>query len=308
MTKITLGENIAAYRRKLGITQEELGKCVGVTTQAVSRWECGGTPDVELLPAIADRLHVSVDALFGRDGAEALDLSRLLTDEIARTPENQRMSAALNHIWAMQCQMSVCKYSDSMAFLKSLPITRRSANAASPASAEIAMTLPGGIAHYGLAEDMRYALLLARPENGFESALKDPDDYVRLFALLARPHYLDALLIPYTLRHGQPFTDRLAAARLQLPMDDMHRILEDLYDHNLLDRTEICDESSPLCTYTLHRHSTLITALFFCRQLMCSQGEPWMSISTDDQPLLPRRPGTDAILPRWNTQTIPENI
>ena len=69
MKKSTLGESIARFRRQAGITQEELGRGVGVTTQAVSRWECGGTPDVELLPAIADRLHVSVDALFGRDGA-----------------------------------------------------------------------------------------------------------------------------------------------------------------------------------------------------------------------------------------------
>jgi len=78
LTKNILGEQISKFRREAGLTQEELGKSVGVSTQAVSRWECGGMPDIEQLPAIADRLHVSIDALFGREGGEAFNLKELL--------------------------------------------------------------------------------------------------------------------------------------------------------------------------------------------------------------------------------------
>ena len=39
-----IGEHIKTYRLKKGITQEELGRQVGVTTQAVSKWERGGVP------------------------------------------------------------------------------------------------------------------------------------------------------------------------------------------------------------------------------------------------------------------------
>ncbi len=60
----TLGRKIKEFRVKKGITQEELGSLVGVTTQAVSKWERGGTPDAELLPDIARVLGVSIDALF----------------------------------------------------------------------------------------------------------------------------------------------------------------------------------------------------------------------------------------------------
>ena len=48
-----LGEQIAKYRKAAGLTQDELGKAVGISAQAVSRWECGGAPDITLLPAIA---------------------------------------------------------------------------------------------------------------------------------------------------------------------------------------------------------------------------------------------------------------
>lgn len=55
------------YRTQKGLTQEQLGQLLGVTTQAVSKWERGGTPDAELLPDISQALGVSIDALFGRE-------------------------------------------------------------------------------------------------------------------------------------------------------------------------------------------------------------------------------------------------
>ena len=68
------GEQIAKFRKAAGLTQEELGRAAGVSTQAVSRWECGGAPDVALLPAVADALGVTIDALFGREGGEKVDM------------------------------------------------------------------------------------------------------------------------------------------------------------------------------------------------------------------------------------------
>ena len=59
-----LGEQIAKYRKAAGLTQDELGKAVGISAQAVSRWECGGAPDITLLPDISARLGVTIDALF----------------------------------------------------------------------------------------------------------------------------------------------------------------------------------------------------------------------------------------------------
>ena len=73
-----LGRQIQKYRKGLDMTQKELGKAIGVSTQAVSQWECGGTPDVLLLPAIADTLKVTVDNLFGREGGEMQDMSGAL--------------------------------------------------------------------------------------------------------------------------------------------------------------------------------------------------------------------------------------
>ena len=67
MTTIqTIGVQIAKLRKEKNITQEELAKNLDISAQAVSKWENGGSPDLELLPKIADYFNVSIDYLFGR--------------------------------------------------------------------------------------------------------------------------------------------------------------------------------------------------------------------------------------------------
>lgn len=67
-----LGKTIASYRRKLGLTQEQLAQRLDVTNQAVSKWETDQScPDTLLLPRIADVFEISIDALFGRESVQA---------------------------------------------------------------------------------------------------------------------------------------------------------------------------------------------------------------------------------------------
>ena len=61
--KETLGQKIARLRKEKRYSQEDLAKKFNLTTQAVSKWENGGAPDVEMLPEIADYFDVSMDFL-----------------------------------------------------------------------------------------------------------------------------------------------------------------------------------------------------------------------------------------------------
>ena len=82
MAEHLLGASIAAYRKKAGMTQEDLGRALFVSGQAVSRWERGGTPDSDMLPKIADVLGISLDTLFGRSQTPQTQLETLLTQEL----------------------------------------------------------------------------------------------------------------------------------------------------------------------------------------------------------------------------------
>lgn len=64
--QLNIGTKIRELRHRDGRTQDNLAEALGVTAQAVSRWESGGSyPDMEIVPAIANYFHVSIDELFG---------------------------------------------------------------------------------------------------------------------------------------------------------------------------------------------------------------------------------------------------
>ena len=71
MENINLGGTIRLLRKKKGITQEALANAIGVTSQAVSKWEMNASyPDMALIPVLAGYFEVSMDTLFGYDMAE----------------------------------------------------------------------------------------------------------------------------------------------------------------------------------------------------------------------------------------------
>lgn len=69
--ELLIGRNIKRMRRERELTQEEVAAHLGISFQAISKWERGdGYPDITMLPAIANYFGVTVDALLGMDSIE----------------------------------------------------------------------------------------------------------------------------------------------------------------------------------------------------------------------------------------------
>lgn len=63
-----LGENILKLRKKIGLSQEQLGEQVNVTRQTISHWELNETaPNPQQLKLLSKTLHVSVDELLDNE-------------------------------------------------------------------------------------------------------------------------------------------------------------------------------------------------------------------------------------------------
>lgn len=106
MNEIKINEQIAFLRKQKGLTQEDLAKTLGVTNQAVSKWESAQCcPDIQLLPSIAKLFEVSVDELLGYTPASTSeDIVLMLCRKIEALPKGDdfgfvfRMAAALHAI------------------------------------------------------------------------------------------------------------------------------------------------------------------------------------------------------------------
>lgn len=68
---LKMGQNLRALRQTKDLTQEELAEAIGVSPQAISRWENDvALPDVARLPGMADFFDVTLDELVGRDSED----------------------------------------------------------------------------------------------------------------------------------------------------------------------------------------------------------------------------------------------
>ena len=82
---MNIGQKIKALRQENNLTQEDLAEALGVSFQAVSRWENGTTyPDITLLPIIASMFDVTIDYLFDMDTYK-------INDEINKIKEQDDM-------------------------------------------------------------------------------------------------------------------------------------------------------------------------------------------------------------------------
>ena len=98
---LQLGATIARLRKEKGLTQEELATTLGVSNQAVSKWEAGKCyPDLEWIPALARLFGISIDALFAQkeeESSSAIDapLDGELLQALRIAQEKQMLSVSV---------------------------------------------------------------------------------------------------------------------------------------------------------------------------------------------------------------------
>lgn len=272
-----LGEQIAKFRKALGMTQEDLGKAVGISAQAVSRWECGGAPDVTLLPAVADALGVTIDALFGREGGERIDIEDAVRRWMLTIPQGQRVDRLCRLVWAAagpvisskpEDQLDISGYescceTESTEDGKPVRWLRRTR-----------ITTEDGIILGVRADDMSFAAVFPEPEKGWEAFLENSERYRRLFGVLARPHCLELL----EHLHGKPpfplrrYTPGAVARPMGLDPEEAERLLDDLAGLGVLSRAELETEDGLLHAYLLDGDEALVPFLYLARWLTTDGG------------------------------------
>lgn len=263
-----IGEQIAKFRKERALTQEELGKAVGVSTQAVSRWECGGAPDVALLSAIADKLGVTIDALFGREGGVVEDMAGEVRRWLLSVPEGRKMDALGRLVWEATKAIG-CRWLEQpeMRYMERCTLSPDGMGEEVLLRTVLALESEGLIFGVG-AEEMSFMSVWPRPEAGWAAYFAAMEDYRRLFRVLAKPNCLELLQYLHDEPEPRHYAARALAARLDMPAEEVGRLLEELKGAHLVRTQEVELDSGPTTVYTVHQNWAFVPFLYFARCFM----------------------------------------
>jgi len=244
-----IGTIIAELRKKKGVKQDDVAKAVGVSAQAVSKWENGGTPDAELLPVIADYLGVSIDRLFGRMIADYSDIETEVRKYVAQPIDDafdiyfntddvdEEKSCAVSAA-AMERLRQVCWAANlglfSTKLLEQMGTDPKMMIDALWNDNDAAMeTLSKSISNSGIVllspmRAMPYFMLCLEPRDGWRDGLLSAKEYAEVFEALGDPNILNCLFFIHSKDEKKKFSREHFAKELELTNEHADEILERL--------------------------------------------------------------------------------
>lgn len=228
----TIGKQIASLRKEKGIKQEELAKYVGVSTQAVSKWENGGVPDIELLPKIADFFAVSIDSLFSRNISDS-NLQSTLMKKIIETPDEQKIKTAFNLCYDIErALMPYPKYTDK----GSIEDYEKEIDCSAQHYSSVMRD--EGFTRMGIANCSQYFLLVPNPRST-NDAYFNGVDYPAFFKNMSDKAFFDACVFLNQRDTKKSFTPMLLVKKLGIDAQKADEILKTLKKYHLVSTSQI---------------------------------------------------------------------
>lgn len=249
-----IGQNIAKLRREKQIRQEELANHVGVSAQAVSKWENGGMPDTDLLPKIADFFGVSVDALFGRDPVKSGSLWRTLVEAVSGDDE---LTNAFN-----VCSMLVQAIGADESSEQPDPIILEDGLTSQSVSTQRGC----GFARILVQKDFPYFLLM--PDfSEKKGELYSIASLPALFRDLGDEKFFRALSWLMTRESGKAFTSNLLVKKLGFTQEETAAVIEKLKKYGLLSSSAAEIDEEETVMYKTEYSQSFAAMIRFAREL-----------------------------------------
>lgn len=211
-------------RKSKGVTQEQLAEAVGVTPQAVSKWEMNGFPDTPLLPLIADFLGVTVDRLFGREKEET-DIRDRVVKHISALPEEERL----------QFGMDICRaiaIATGMLIPEYVPVSKsRFSDTENNIYSQIETDY--GCIQARLNANLQYFVMMPEPKEGCDKILCYNQRYVDFFKFLSKPNVLKTLYFLNGKGKNVYFTADAISKELGISLKEAESIIEEMAELKL---------------------------------------------------------------------------
>lgn len=273
---MSLSQNIKHFRIKRNMTQEQLADIIGVSPQAVSKWERSETyPDGALLLPLAQALEVSLDVLFDHTAVSMEDISRRIITLFRGRGSAECFAFARELGWQIEKAFFFRRDHTAEDYVPGEMETLR----------EPSFTLTDHgftLISNGKAP---FFTLFPEPEDGYAPALGDGSEIAALFARLAAPHVLPALLFLHRQTEGYVFAPDILTRACGIGEHALDGVLEAMTVLRVVRAKPLQIDGVPLVLYEFTPRHELI-ALLLMTQLTCYKGSYTLTSYGRRKPLL----------------------
>ena len=257
MYQNTIGNKIRDLRMSRNMTQAELGKVVGVSMQAVSKWERGGLPDIGVLIVLANYFHISLDEMLGRKSHDEASLNDTIYDAVLHCAPEETFERACGFCW------SAMKGTTGIPDIEAMGYTA----ARSLENSRCRIATNEGIAYGILTEDLHMLSILPEPKDGFSAALGNLDEYAGLFRFLGDP---DTLRLFYFIgtRPQSLFSKQLAVQETGMAENKVDRVFSAFVERGWLTVENADTDSGAITLYRPVYQPSFIFFMLYARELL----------------------------------------
>ncbi|MDY2902630.1 MAG: helix-turn-helix transcriptional regulator [Bacilli bacterium] len=244
---MNIGVKIKDLRLKNKLTQDDLAKNLNVSIQAVSKWENGGTPDIELLPKIAKYFKVSTDFLLGIDVDNEKNIENALYKYITSFSADQR----IKQIYKLGFIMSVASREEY--------VKQASIDELIDEGAECSCVVSNdGIMITSLKNDNN--LFICLPKNShsnYLSLIKNEKKQRLLCKFLSDELFYKVLIFLYSKIHGN-FNEQLLVNNFNISNNKAEEILKIMKDFNIVRLNQLSLNGEIIKVYTVESNPALV--------------------------------------------------
>lgn len=258
-----IGEQIKKYRIQKGLTQEELGNMVGVTTQAVSKWERGGSPDAEILPVLARSLGVTIDMFYESNNVKSIEDT--LTDEILSMNHEDGFRKLFSLMWRISLGLSGLDPAKKGFADNGYAIDELKEKSGYHYYARA--SLDGGMIDAKMDPDFTYLFFMPEPKDGYAKNFENIEELRNIFSILAEPDVLKILFFMYT-RINLPISLSLIASSTNIKKERAEKLMEKLCSVNLAVCTPVATENGNMKIYTYYNETVMVPILCSAKELL----------------------------------------
>ena len=249
---MSLSANIKRLRQEKNLTQEQLAAKLGVSAQAVSKWETSETyPDGTLLVPLAQELNVSLDVLFDNNSVSMADISSRIISLIYNTKVKERFNVARDICWQIErglfnCCMEIEKGYDPNDIKNTKSVSYILENE--------------GFTMVSNGKEPFFAVF-PQPEEGFGHFLEVKEELRKIFEALSHKDTVNALIHLYQEGRDYVFESSVLAKECEIGNDQIDAVLEDLRMLKVVWEQEVTINGKKRMLY-YSRQSHILVAIF----------------------------------------------